>query len=329
MSGNTKIEWATRVWNPVTGCSPVSAGCENCYAKRMANRLRGRAGYPRENPFDVTLHNGRLDQPFHWRTSERVFLCSMGDLFHEDVPHGNIVSVLSHIEAAPQHTFMVLTKRPAIMLDHFSRGLSQKFPILPNLWLGITAENQKTADERIPLLLQTPAAKRFVSVEPMLGPVDFGFPTYELFHPAHETYFEICGDMENGRLVDERAGIRRGWHRGLHWVICGGESGPGARPMHPGWPRSLWDQCQAAGVPFFFKQWGKWKPWEPGDCGAVIHISEQDGATGGQPGYVDVPSKPFGVELRCDTRPMARVGKKAAGCLLDGREWKEFPEERL
>lgn len=277
--GDTKISWADKVWNPVTGCTKVSEGCRNCYAERMSKRLAGRAGYP-EDGFKVTLHADKLGEPLRWKKPTRIFVCSMGDLFHKDVPDEFIAKVLDIIEKAPQHIFMVLTKRPerAEAFLNWCKVLWANSPIRPascppsNLWLGTSVEDQKTADERIPLLLQTPAAKRFVSYEPALGPVDL------TRLPAAGAY--VCA-LRGARPA----------YPSLDWVIMGGESGPGARPMHPDWARSTRDQCQAAGVPFFFKQWGEWAP-----------VWEKDGASVGR-----------------------RVGKKAAGCLLDGKEHKERP----
>ena len=233
----TRIEWAEVVWNPVSGCTPISEGCQNCYAKRMANRLRGRCGYPADDPFRVTLHPEKLEEPLKWKKPRRVFVCSMGDLFHEQVPDEYIAKVWEVMSNASQHTFLVLTKRPQRMKDFLARlgwyihdrdGYPMEAVLdeggkytLKNVWLGVTAENQQRADERIPILLQIPAAVRFVSIEPMLGPV----------------------------VIPEE------WP---DWVICGGETGPGARPIHPDWVRSLRDQCQVAGTPFFFKSWGEW-----------------------------------------------------------------------
>jgi len=233
----TKIEWADEVWNPVTGCTPVSEGCENCYAKRMANRLRGRFGYPVDDPFRIAFHPDRLDQPLRRRKHRRIFVCSMSDLFHENVPLDYQMRIFERMSRAKQHIFIVLTKRPQNMLQ-FARDCGLiPWPFTPpppmmatpsgviwpeNVWPGASVENQKRADERIPILLQIPAAVRFVSIEPMLGPLEISaFP-------------------------------------GLDWVIVGGETGPGARPMHPDWVRSVRDQCQEAEVPFFFKQWGGW-----------------------------------------------------------------------
>jgi len=235
--GATKIQWCDRVWNPVTGCTPISEGCEHCYAKRMSKRLAGRYGYPAApHEFDVTLHEDKLDEPLKWKASQRVFLCSMGDLFHPVVPVAYQAQMLKTIALCPQHVFLFLTKRPEqmLMFERNCGGLNR-----PNIWLGVSAETQACADERIPILLQIPAAKRFVSVEPMLGQVNL------MPYLWNEHVWGNCSGIpivSHDHLLD--------------WVIAGGETGPGARPMHPNWLRSLRDQCQNANVPFFFKQWG-------------------------------------------------------------------------
>lgn len=282
MSGQTAIEWTDATWNPVTGCTKVSPGCDHCYAETFAERFRGTPGHHFERGFDVTLRPERLDIPLRWRKPRRVFVNSMSDLFHADVPDDFIARVFAAMALAPRHTFQVLTKRHARMRsllnsDDFVRAIGQAWLFhpnrvtytdypgwpLPNVWLGVSVENQRWADIRIPALLDTPAAVRFLSCEPLLGPV---------------TLDPWGGDGPPPA--------------GLHWVICGGESGPGARPMHPDWARSLRDQCVAAGVPFLFKQWGAWLPCADPTC-------ECDGS--------------------------CRVGKKRAGRELDGRTWDEYP----
>lgn len=252
MSQRTTIEWATHTWNPVTGCTKVSQGCKHCYAERMAKRFSRRGILPGtdsegnavewdtcESPngpdFQVLLHPERLDEPLHWRKPRRVFVCSMSDLFHEAVSDGFIQKVLQTARACPQHTFMFLTKRPermrlALLATDCAGGCNGID--CRHLWFGVSVEDQATANKRIPLLLQTPAAVRFVSYEPALGPVDF-------------TPWLGC-DLENsshGVLMP-----------GVSWLICGGESGPGARPMQVEWAQSAADQCSAAGVAFFMKQ---------------------------------------------------------------------------
>ena len=243
----SKIEWTDETWNPVTGCTKVSPGCANCYAERMARRLAGRYGYPEApNHFDVTLHPDKLDQPLRWKKPRMIFVCSMSDLFHEDVPIGYAKSVIVHAGGCKQHTFQFLTKRPKRMLQ-VTRELCNHWglEILPlNLWLGVTAENQEQADKRIPILLQIPAAVRFVSVEPMLGAVDL---------PKYLTCPDCGGSgyISDYRGSGEGCGCNAGpW---LDQVICGGETGPRARPTKIKWIWKLLDQCVDAGVPFFYK----------------------------------------------------------------------------
>jgi protein gp37 len=300
MADRSKIAWTDSTWNPVTGCTPVTAGCKNCYAARMVKRfphLHGEYKTYSRNPIPfgrVQFHPDRLDIPLRWKKPRRIFVGSMGDLFHENVEHGWIASVFSYIEAAPQHTFMILTKRPDRMLYHFRGGLSKKFPVLPNLWLGATIEDQEAADWRVSVLLECPAVIHFVSAEPMLGPLQLD----RIRHGNAGGYEDAFSDP--GDWGDVPQGDRPG---GVDWVICGGETGSRASPMHPDWPRSLRDQCQAAGVPFFFKQWGNWRPAFTGET-------------------VDVER---GVHEWNDGVLSLRVGNKSAGRLLDGREWNESP----
>jgi protein gp37 len=276
MSGLTKIEWADAIWNPVTGCTKVSAGCTNCYAERQAKRFAGRFGYPAEHPFAVTLHAERLDEPLRWRKPRRIFVCSMSDLFHERVPNAFVEKVLAICAEASWHQFLILTKRAERMAhwltsehvqtridgklcsfvdDGFRlpaepRGWDGTWP-LPNVWLGVSIEDQATADERIPHLLQCPAAVRFVSYEPALGPV--GLHSLALSGAKPSGFIDALGNQSGEFSFQSH---RIGDLPSLDWVIAGGESGPKARPAHPDWFRSVRDQCQAAGVPFFFKQWG-------------------------------------------------------------------------
>jgi len=234
---STKIEWTEETWNPVTGCSKVSPGCDHCYAERMSKRLRGRLGYSDDEPFKVTLHPDKLNRPLRWRKPRRVFVCSMGDLFHGGVPIDYIINIFLVMAESPQHTFQVLTKRPDGMLslqevlEKEMLELKHQWP-LPNVWLGVTAEDQQRADERIPLLLLCSAAVRFVSCEPLLGPIDL----------RDQPFRDGCG-VDAMHPADPMMS--------LDWVIVGGETGPGARQMHPMWARFLRDQCVAADVPFF------------------------------------------------------------------------------
>lgn len=335
----TKIEWADVTWNPITGCTPISPGCTNCYAKRMAKRLAGRCGYPGDEPFRVTLHPERLDEPLKWKKPRRVFVCSMGELFHEDVPTWMRFEVLDIVLLIKQHTFLILTKRPANMKEFFEWYYSKAgrtTETIKNLWLGVTAESQEMADERIPLLLQTPAAVRFVSVEPILGPLDLCKWLFNLRIPCScgnvfDTAFAAkckhdgrtmecpacrackCDKEERWKAAGKTLHDMPGWewrhpaverHPLLDWVICGGETGPGARLCHPEWVRSLRDQCHAAGVPFFFKSWGEYCYPEQMPDATYKRIEE--------------------LNLDCCNDAL-RVGKKAAGRLLDGRTWDEFP----
>ena len=320
---DTKIEWATKVWNPVTGCTKISPGCKNCYMFREYPRLArmGVKGYAGGRPDQVRVWPDKLDAPLHWRKPARVFVNSMSDLFHKAVTVRFIAEVFNTMVAwrldcrkrdcehdeedcysDPGHTFLILTKRPERMLEILKPGgsleqeVSEHWPgdspialayedkqPFPNIWLGVSVEDQKTADERIPLLLQTPAAVRFVSYEPALGSVNFGlYLTRNLFKPLRDPL------------------------PGIDLVIPGGESGPGARPSVPEWFRSSRDQAVAAGVSYFFKQWGEWSP--------IGNASKHE--------YRDVPCGD-GTHHR-----MFRVGKKAAGRLLDGREWNEYPKSR-
>lgn len=351
----TSISWTEKTWNPISGCTPISEGCANCYAKRMAQRLRGRCGYPADEPFMVTLHEDKLNEPLRMRKPARVFVASMGDLFHEDVPDEFIDKVFAVMALASRHTFLVLTKRPERMRNYIlSRGeelleigisewlaeqifwpgnlIAAAWPIdrrwrrapadydgpdlvspedwfwegegkpfawpLPNVWCGVTAENQARVDERIPLLLQTPAAVRFVSVEPMLGLVDLSC------YLSWQYHVNLPEEERPRAMAEHWAGMHR--LTKLDWVICGGETGPGARPMHPDWVRGLRDQCQAAGVPFHFKSWGEWAPNYAGCPSYALSQLVSDGNNG--------------------VLKMWRVGAKTSGRLLDGREWNEYPE---
>lgn len=240
MADKTGIEWTDATWNPVTGCAKVSAGCKHCYAERNWGRLQHLPAYAGRAFTDVATHADRLLQPLSWKRPRRIFVNSMSDLFHQDIHDDFIGMVFRTMARAPQHTFQVLTKR-AERMQHLlthpkTRGFVGDAPWpLPNVWIGVSVEDQATADKRIPLLLDTPAAVRWISAEPLLAPIDLA---------------------------------EHGLHGGpgqLDWVVVGGESGPKARPMHPEWARGLRDQCSAAGVPFLFKQWGEWLPSDAED----------------------------------------------------------------
>lgn len=329
MGDTTHIEWADATWSPVTGCTRVSPGCVNCYIDWAPPfRIEGRHFTDRDgnrsheigSTTGVRLHPDRLDWPLRkrsWR-GKRVFVCSLADLFHDAVPDEFIARVFAVMALTPETTYQVLTKRPARMRallssESFEENLydiavynlashgsisweqckgAPTFP-LPNVWLGVTVEDQERADQRIPILLDTPAAVRWLSCEPLLGPVNLG--------RAVGTYY---------------GGDPREDESGIDWVVVGGESGPGARPMHPDWARSLRDQCAAAGVPYLYKQWGEWAPGGEGvgplrDTDREVYIG--DVLT--DPAWKGLPARQI----------MRRVGKKRAGRVLDGLTHDGYP----
>lgn len=343
MAEKSTIEWTEATWNPITGCTMVSAGCTNCYAMGLAGtRMKShpsREGLTRVSggrhvwTGEVRLNEDWLDDPLRWKRPRHVFVCAHGDLFHESVPDEWIDRVFRVMAMATRHTFQVLTKRPQ-RAEAYLRKLTEqpgewrtkrfdhqpeKWP-LPNVWLGTSIEDQATADERIPHLLATLAAVRFISAEPLLGPVDL------LKCPTH-------GDA--GGAWDWLRGTRQ-WHSGqdvtprLDWVIVGGESGRDARPMHPDWARSLRDQCQAAGVPFFFKQWGEFAVSKMDEDGrfdpplparGIDKVQTWDGSFWRSPREGETVQE----FMRASKAWAVPIGKKASGRLLDGREWSQMP----
>jgi len=269
----------------------------------------------------VNVAKDAIDKPLHRKKPTMYFVNSMSDLFHEAVPFSVIHDIFNTIAACPQHTFQILTKRPARMLEYvkwFQRGGRYDFDFGPNVWIGVSVENQQTANERIPLLLKVPAAVRFLSCEPLLGSVRLDMLSRQEYDM---TFFDNC-------LTGFKAHGAGGWHGNkIDWVIVGGESGRGARPMHPDWVRSLRDQCQKTGTAFFFKQWGQWKPYMPGDSKVPDY-----GTFKNNPGdWNDDPVGTFLPDvLGLDWGTvMTKVGKKKAGRQLDGREWNEFPGNQL
>ena len=351
MAETTDIEWTRSAdgspgatWNVVTGCSVATPGCTNCYAMRLAGtRLQhhaSRVGLTMDTKAgpvwtgEVRFNEQWLTQPLTWRRPRKIFAAAHGDLFHEAVPDDVLDRVFAVMALCPQHTFQVLTKRAGrmrsymtapsrkraiaarvmciselrarevgshkgrIALDHFSRCFAGSGPF-PNIWFGVSVEDQRRADERIPDLLATPAAVRWISAEPLLGPVSLSaipVPGDDGQH-MHALYGHEHAGMV-GQCVD--------WTPPLDWVVVGGESGPGARPMQPAWARSLRDQCAAAATPFLFKQHGSWLARSQGaddeTCKRFPHIGSGDGQ--------DV---------------LYRVGKKAAGRLLDGEQHDGMP----
>lgn len=212
----TKIEWTERTWNPVTGCTKQSDGCAHCYAEVMAKRLCAMKNTKYAHGFSLTLHPEDLQEPYKWKKNSTIFVCSMGDLFHPDVPDEFIDNVMAVIRNTPQHIYQLLTKRAERMAEYFA-----SHPIPQNAWLGVTVENSKYFG-RIDLLRNLPASVRFLSCEPLLGP------------------------LENMNL------------NGINWIIVGGESGPYARPMKENWVLDIQQQAKTNNIPFFFKQWGTW-----------------------------------------------------------------------
>ncbi len=370
MSVGTSIEWThipgtvPATMNALVGCRKVSAGCKHCYAigvahvragnplQVMQEKFRGtteRSGAGLNWTGKVTLSEKALLEPLRKRKPHTYFVNSMSDLFYEGVPDEWIDRHYAVFALCPQHTFIVLTKRPERMQKYLTElraeGPTQGyisiyygrpgrcFPTvkglpwnqnvldmpwpLPNVWHLVSVEDQRSADERIPLLLQTPSAVRGVSCEPLLGPVDLDRWMTE---PNGRG---VCNPMRRRRFEEH---LVYADSAKLDWVICGGESGAGARPMHPDWTRGLRDQCQAAGVPFFFKQWGEWLPQTGGveqlrtlPPTTPVTLLAHDGHRGQSFAEMEGHAR-FG--------RMLRVGKKAAGHLLDGQEWRQFPEVR-
>lgn len=340
MAENSPIEWTDDTWNPITGCSVVSPGCTNCYAMKLAGtRLRdhpSRAGLTvpaKAGPVwngQIRFNEQWLDQPMRRKRPRMIFVCAHGDLFHENVPDEWIDRVFAVMALSPQHTFQVLTKRSARMREYLSapgmpqrvyelacdRVVEEQLPVvllapdvadpglrpdwprimldqwpLQNVWLGVSAEDQVRADQRIPDLLATPAAVRFISAEPLVGPVDLRH-----IEPNDDGYINSLSSSI-GPNVD--------------WIIVGGESGHGARPMHPDWARELRDQCADAGVSFFFKQWGNFRPLTDAErgqaCGATL-------IAGADPHDREAYVMP--------------TSKKNAGRLLDGVQHDDMPQPR-
>lgn len=302
-----KISWLNmpgykpETWNPIIGCSKVSPGCDNCYAEKMALRLihmpftdyysyvlkDNRKGDPDQFKYipqwngETHLVKSALTKPLTWKDPRMVFVCSMGDLFHETVPFQWIDSVFSVMSDNDQHIYVLLTKRPENILKFWQWKREQLgFDWRPkdNVWIGVTAENQEQYNKRVFYLLKAPSAKRFVSIEPMLGPIDL---------------YQMPGLFVNHKL---------------DWVICGGETGHKARPMHPDWVRSVRDQCASANVPFFFKQWGTWQPAQT---------------------TLGIQMLPWG-DFEPDTKfGYNRKSKLLANDTLDGKQHHEWPKINL
>ncbi|EME71421.1 Gp37Gp68 family protein [Paramagnetospirillum caucaseum] len=316
----------------------------------------------------VVLDEKALFKPLHWKKPRRIFVTSIGDPFHPAVTDDMLDRLFAVMALAPQHTFQLLTKRPERMRAYLDGaatpiriasasvsmavgdlrwsnpcGTDGWWP-LPNVWLGVSVENQPAANERIPHLLATPATMRFLSCEPLLGPLDLerwlridwqcqgckGF-----FRGRHRKICPDCGREEfwsgshafNGRSMKPNPVVPPQGGRGIDWVIVGGESGPKARPMHPDWAIALRDQCSAAGVPFFFKQWGEWGPYDEDHCPATADIDPYDADERGIWMTPDGGRANFGTRFNRNAQ-MIRIGKKAAGRRIDGREHLDVPMDR-
>lgn len=283
MGDGTAIEWTDATWNPLRGCSRMSAGCANCYAERVAARFSGQ-GQPYEGLARMTakgpawtgkvaLVDHMLDQPRRWQRPRRIFVNSMSDLFHDDVPDEWISRIVSEMAAAPRHRFQVLTKRPGRMADYLQALGGEAMWLLPHVWWGTSVEAADVAEERCQALMMVPSVNLWVSAEPLIGALDLR------------------------RWLDVPLA------RHIAWVVAGGESGPGARPMALEWARSLRRQCAEARVPFLFKQWGEWGP------------GSQDG-------------RHSALAVSADAT-LYRIGKRNAGRELDGRTWDEYPAGML
>lgn len=329
------IYW-DRSWNPFTGCSPVGDGCLNCWAKRTAEgRLRGRCGYPADEPFRPTFHPERLSQVNSKQKPQVIATCFMSDPFHEEHDPVKICDMMDAIIECSQHTFIALTKRPEAMkpfLDYYPNPI-------PNLIGGVSVWDQESADRMIPILLGTNLATRIVSLEPCLEAVNLAqIPTFDEDNEEDGLLFPLAGEF----ICEGRNEPLPHKDGALDGVILGGESGPGARPMHPDWARSVRDQCQAAGVPFLFKQWEEWAPGYNKNklncCISNHHSPNLEMARyqkkKGQyllddPICMEPDRSVYGAHshpYREQCERMTRVGKKAAGRLLDGVEHNELPE---
>ncbi len=341
----TNIGWTDETWSAIVGCTRASDGCRNCYSERFMARFSGIKGHKFEGISKFTKDGPRwsgeirfaeeaLREPLHWRKPRKVFVCSISDLFHEKVKQEWIDKIFAVMAMCPQHTFQVLTKRTECMRDYLrhqdvAQRISQeieavkrnprpatvpghlqvKWP-LSNVWIGTSVENQKTANERIPLLLETPAVIRWISAEPLLSPIDLNAMSRN-------------GASDEITAEDDAMGPPLGGVGGIDWVIAGGESGPDARPMHPAWARNIRDQCVEAEVAFNFKQWGNWI--EGHSIDGFFWYKDANGEEQNLSG--DTWAKIHYWEY--EKGMSFKVGKKVAGRRLDGKIWDEYPKEAV
>lgn len=317
MADTTKIEWADRTLNFWIGCTQVSSACDNCYAMSMARRLK-----IKWNAAPVLNSNRQWDRVdayqrgakrFFQRHGRRqlVFVNSMSDFFDKRAQQIWRAAAFMKIERAPDVNWLLVTKRPQNILKMVPLHWLQPGGWPENVWLGVTVENQEEANRRIPLLLAVPGVKvRFISCEPLLGPLDLGAVCEQT--PSPVGYDALRGRQFHYDDEGQWTSCPK-----LDWVICGGESGANARPMHPDWARALRNQCAAADVPFFFKQWGTWQPFEPGD------IDPDKWRIVWPNGMLDTPDLTGRVYDDCAA--VRRVGKKAAGRILDGMTYDGKP----
>lgn len=314
----TTIEWTKRpgtigeTWNPTTGCNKVDRGCKHCYAETMHKRLRamGQAKYAAPFLDGAVGHIDTLTIPLSWTKPRTVFVNSMSDLFHKDLPFTFILEVMHTIQTTPQHTYLVLTKRPERALEFWAWMQGQmpdgRWDPPRNLWMGTSANDQASANVRVPILLNLKGVLRFLSYEPATGPLDLTQIEGTLHERMGKPRINALAGLKYSGYDIDRDNPR------LHWVICGGESGPKAVPMHPAWARKVRDDCKAAGVPFFFKQYGAWAPityLNAEGVPAVRFTSEKNVFTFTEPG-----------------QNMIKVGKNKSGHELDGQVWQQFPQ---
>ena len=338
MSANSKIEWTDHTFNPWIGCTKVSPACDHCYAEvSTPSRALGVVWGPKAERRRTTPSNWNL--PLRWNAQaeafraqhgrrQRVFCASLADVFDNEVPHAWRADLFALIEATPNLDWLLLTKRIG-NVERMVMLANWPWPLPRNVWLGATICNQEEADRDIPKLLAVPARVRFLSMEPLLGPVSLRLPTRTWESSGGAVFCDHCC---NGDRCDDPTHFERGrpdyaphcrcpYCRGtglgrpINWVIVGGESGQHARPMHPDWARSLRDQCREAGVPFLFKQWGEWTDADQDECPTGPPFSRWMWADG----KTFEPGDDRNMVLFC------RAGKKAAGRLLDGRTWDEVP----